>query len=170
MVLPINKYRQKVIRDREDVKRSRAEKIVKNREKMDKDEALEAGPHIRSIANITGFINFKKLDNSKGDYNSASGSILSKVLTKEIFDKYRFVQDNQNIFFESNILSGCQDLLSVVGAVAPTLDAYTVFSDLYDKIIYEYHGYNIYDSHYTTLSESESANLDLKVDDESIIY
>lgn len=149
----------------------RAEKIENNRLKMDKDVALEAGSHIKSIADITGFVNFTKVDTSKGDYNSPSGSILSKVLTQDVFDKYRYVQDNQNIFFESNILPGCQNLLSVVGAVAPTLDAYTVFSDLYDPIIYEYHGYNIYDSHTTTLSESEAANLEsLKVDDESLIY
>ena len=58
---------------------------------MKDDKALEAGPHIRSIANISGFINFKKLDDTKGDFNSRTGSILSKILTKEIFDKYRYV-------------------------------------------------------------------------------
>ena len=86
--------RQKTVRDKEEIKRVRAEKIEENRLKMDKDQEIEAGPHIRSIANITGFINFKKNDTSKGDYNSISGSILSKVLTKEIFEKYRYVQDS----------------------------------------------------------------------------
>ena len=59
----------------------------------------------------------------------------------------------------------------MVGAIAPTAEAYTLFRDLYDPIIYEYHGYNIFNSHTTTLNASEAANLEgLKVDDENLFY
>jgi arginine kinase len=71
---------------------------------------------------------------------SDSKSLLKKYLTKEVFDALK----NKKTSFGSTLLdcvqSGFENLDSGVGIYAPDAEAYSVFSDLFDPIIEDYHG------------------------------
>lgn len=72
---------------------------------------------------------------------SDSKSLLKKYLTKEIFDN---LKEKKTPTFGSSLLdciqSGLENHDSGVGIYAPDAEAYTVFADLFDPIIEDYHG------------------------------
>ncbi|XP_064543668.1 arginine kinase 1 isoform X1 [Drosophila montana] len=72
---------------------------------------------------------------------SDSKSLLKKYLTKEIFDN---LKNKVTPTFKSTLLdviqSGLENHDSGVGIYAPDAEAYTVFADLFDPIIEDYHG------------------------------
>ncbi|XP_039962885.1 arginine kinase isoform X2 [Bactrocera tryoni] len=72
---------------------------------------------------------------------SDSKSLLKKYLTKEVFDS---LKNKKTPTFGSSLLdviqSGLANHDSGVGIYAPDAEAYTVFSDLFDPIIEDYHG------------------------------
>jgi len=79
---------------------------------------------------------------------SDSKSLLKKYLTKEVFDALK----NKKTSFGSSLLdciqSGVENLDSGVGIYAPDAEAYTLFSDLFDPIIEDYHkGFKKTDKH-----------------------
>ncbi|XP_054268581.1 arginine kinase isoform X4 [Macrosteles quadrilineatus] len=78
---------------------------------------------------------FKKLKDSD------SKSLLKKYLTQEVFDKLKTLKTPT---FGSTLLdviqSGLENHDSGVGIYAPDAEAYTVFADLFDPIIEDYHG------------------------------
>lgn len=71
---------------------------------------------------------------------SDSKSLLKKHLSREVFDKLK----NQKTSFGSTLLdciqSGVENLDSGFGIYAPDAEAYTVFADIFDPMIEEYHG------------------------------
>lgn len=71
---------------------------------------------------------------------SDSKSLLKKHLTREIFDKLK----NKKTSFGSTLLdciqSGVENLDSGFGIYAPDAEAYTVFADIFDPMICDYHG------------------------------
>ncbi|BES92033.1 unnamed protein product [Nesidiocoris tenuis] len=78
---------------------------------------------------------FKKLEASD------SKSLLKKYLTKDVFEKTKNLKTPS---FGSTLLdviqSGVENLDSGVGIYAPDAESYTVFADLFDPIIEDYHG------------------------------
>lgn len=72
---------------------------------------------------------------------SDSKSLLKKYLTKEIFDN---LKNKVTPTFKSTLLdviqSGLENHDSGVGIYAPDAESYTVFADLFDPIIEDYHG------------------------------
>ncbi|XP_022127614.1 arginine kinase isoform X2 [Pieris rapae] len=79
---------------------------------------------------------------------SDSKSLLKKYLTKEVFDALK----NKKTSFGSTLLdciqSGLENFDSGVGIYAPDAEAYTVFADLFDPIIEDYHnGFKKDDKH-----------------------
>jgi len=72
---------------------------------------------------------------------SDSKSLLKKYLTKEIFDS---LKNKKTPTFGSTLLdviqSGLENHDSGVGIYAPDAESYTVFADLFDPIIEDYHG------------------------------
>lgn len=80
---------------------------------------------------------------------SDSKSLLKKHLTKEVFDKLKNLKTPT---FGSTLLdviqSGLENHDSGVGIYAPDAEAYTVFADLFDPIIDDYHqGFKKTDKH-----------------------
>lgn len=71
---------------------------------------------------------------------SDSKSLLKKHLSREIFDKLK----NKKTSFGSTLLdciqSGVENLDSGFGIYAPDAEAYTVFADIFDPMIGDYHG------------------------------
>uniref|UniRef100_A0A182MLL4 arginine kinase n=1 Tax=Anopheles culicifacies TaxID=139723 RepID=A0A182MLL4_9DIPT len=79
---------------------------------------------------------------------SDSKSLLKKYLTKEVFDALK----NKKTSFGSTLLdcvqSGFENPDSGVGIYAPDAESYTVFADLFDPIIEDYHkGFKKTDKH-----------------------
>lgn len=68
-----------------------------------------------------------------------SNSLLKKHLTKDIVCCLRDVQTPMGSTLMDCIRSGLENLDSGVGIYCPDADAYTVFADLFDPIIEEYH-------------------------------
>ncbi|XP_063225406.1 arginine kinase-like [Bacillus rossius redtenbacheri] len=71
---------------------------------------------------------------------SDSKSLLKKYLTKEIFDNLKTKKTSFGSTLLDCIQSGIENLDSGVGIYAPDAESYTVFSDLFDPIIEDYHG------------------------------
>lgn len=72
---------------------------------------------------------------------SDSKSLLKKHLTKPIFDSLK----NKKTSFGSSLLdciqSGCENLDSGFGIYAPDAEAYSVFAEIFDPMIADYHGF-----------------------------
>ena len=90
---------------------------------------VKAGPHLKKPEDITGFVEFP----------AGTKSLLSKYLTKEVYDKYKGKKDKAGVSFEQMILSGSQNVDSGIGWYAGSHDSYTTFCDLFDKVILDYH-------------------------------
>eukprot|EP01083_Nonionella_stella_P164288 543232_1 len=70
---------------------------------------------------------------------SDAKSLLKKYLTKEIFEKLKDKVTSQGCDFKSSIRSGIDNLDSGVGVYASDYEAYTLFADLLNPIIIDYH-------------------------------
>lgn len=77
---------------------------------------------------------FKKLEASD------SKSLLKKYLTREIFDNLKTKKTGFGSTLLDVIQSGLENHDSGVGIYAPDAESYTVFADLFDPIIEDYHG------------------------------
>nr|UUA80646.1 arginine kinase 2 [Lasioderma serricorne] len=85
---------------------------------------------------------FKKLSESD------SNSLLKKYLTKEIFDSLKSKTTKFGSTLLDCIQSGVQNLDSGCGIYAPDADAYSIFAELFDPIIEDYHlGFKQSDRH-----------------------
>ncbi|XP_031842488.1 arginine kinase 1 isoform X2 [Nomia melanderi] len=84
------------------------------------------------------------LDKLEAGFNklssSDSKSLLKKYLTKEIFDNLKTKKTSLGATLLDVIQSGVENLDSGVGIYAPDAESYTVFADLFDPIIEDYHG------------------------------
>lgn len=69
-----------------------------------------------------------------------SKSLLKKHLTREIFDAIKQKQTSYGSGLKDAIQSGLKHPDSGVGVYAPDPEAYSVFAQLFDLIIQDYHG------------------------------
>ncbi|XP_043241032.1 arginine kinase Scy p 2.0101 [Amphibalanus amphitrite] len=75
-------------------------------------------------------------------------SLLKKYLTKEVFDSLKTKKTSFGSTLLDVIQSGVENLDSGVGVYAPDAEAYTLFADLFDPIIEDYHaGFKKTDKH-----------------------
>lgn len=75
-------------------------------------------------------------------------SLLKKHLTEEVFDKLKTRKTAMGASLLDVIQSGVENLDSGVGVYAPDAEAYTLFADLFNPIIEEYHvGFGSEDKH-----------------------
>ncbi|KAL0268094.1 UNVERIFIED_CONTAM: hypothetical protein PYX00_010166 [Menopon gallinae] len=72
--------------------------------------------------------------------STESKSLLKKYLSQDIFDKLKTKKTSFNSSLLDVIQSGVENPDSGVGIYAPDAEAYTVFADLFDPIIEDYHG------------------------------
>ncbi|CAG0889951.1 unnamed protein product [Cyprideis torosa] len=86
---------------------------------------------------------YNKLANAKDCH-----SLLKKHLTKDVLDKLKTRKTELGATLLDVIQSGVENLDSGVGVYAPDADSYTIFADLFDPIIEEYHvGFKKTDKH-----------------------
>lgn len=73
--------------------------------------------------------------------NSNSKSLVKKHLTKETYEKLKDITTPMGSTLLDCIQSGAANLDSGVGLYAPDADAYTVFHELFNPLIAEYHSF-----------------------------
>jgi len=78
-------------------------------------------------------------------------SILPKIFTTSSKAK----KDKAGVPFEQMILSGAQNVDSGIGLYAGSHDSYTTFSDLFDKVIEDYHGHKKDGKHVSNMEASK---------------
>lgn len=71
---------------------------------------------------------------------SDSKSLLKKYLSKEVFDQLKTKKTAFGSTLLDVIQSGLENHDSGVGIYAPDAESYTLFGDLFDPIIDDYHG------------------------------
>ncbi|KAL1413969.1 hypothetical protein MTO96_030863 [Rhipicephalus appendiculatus] len=77
---------------------------------------------------------FKKLQSASNCH-----SLLKKYLTKDVFDKLKTRKTAMGATLLDVIQSGVENLDSGVGVYAPDAESYTVFAELFDPVIDDYH-------------------------------
>ena len=82
-------------------------------------------------------------------------SLLSKHLSKEIFDALKDKKTTNNFTLEQAINSGVKNLDSGIGVYAGDKESYEMFGTLLDPIIEEYHGFTKEDSHKSNLNPDD---------------
>jgi creatine kinase/arginine kinase len=82
-------------------------------------------------------------------------SLLSKHLTREVFELLKDKETLNGFTLEQAINSGVQNIDSGIGVYAGDQESYTVFAALFDPIIEEYHGFGKEDSHKSNLNPKD---------------
>jgi hypothetical protein len=85
------------------------------------------GPHLRGPEDILFFPRFP----------AGTTSLLSRHLTKTVWDKYFDKFDASGVSFKTCIFPGCKSPNSDIGVYAGSTDSYTAFPDLFDPILAE---------------------------------
>ena len=93
-------------------------------------------------------------------FPNGTKSLLSKFLSRDIWDQLQNAQDAHGFSFADAIFSGCKNVVSGIGVYAGSHDSYKAFSPLFDKIIEQYHGHKPTDKH-----QAESASIKLNAPD-----
>jgi len=78
---------------------------------------------------------FKKLQDSNDCH-----SLLKKYLTRDVFDKLKTRKTAMGATLLDVIQSGVENLDSGVGLYAPDAESYTLFAELFNPVIEDYHG------------------------------
>merc|ERR1712135_63249 len=87
-----------------------------------------------------GFAKLQAADNCK--------SLLKKYLTREVLDKTKDLKTSFGSTLLDVVQSGMENLDSGVGVYAPDAESYSLFADLFDPIIEDYHtGFKSGDKH-----------------------
>jgi len=82
-------------------------------------------------------------------------SLMSKYLTKDIFNALKNTKTANGFTIEDVINSGVKNPDSGIGAYAGDKESYTTFGSFFDPIIQEYHGFSSADMHKTNLNPDD---------------
>ena len=79
-------------------------------------------------------------------------SLMSKYLTKEVFNKLKGLSTKNNFSIQNVINSGVENPESGIGAYAGDEESYAVFADLFNPIIKEYHQFSEQNIHKSNMN------------------
>jgi len=82
-------------------------------------------------------------------------SLLSKYLTKEVFDSLKDKKTAYGFTLKNAIASGVENSDSGIGVYAGDIESYSTFASLFDEIIKDYHGFLVTDSHKSNLNPDD---------------
>jgi hypothetical protein len=117
------------------------------------------GSHLNSADDITHFPYFP----------SGTTSLLSKCLTRDIWEKCKDRKDKYGFTFKQAIFSGCKWTNSGVGVYAGSHESYYDFAPFMDKIIESYHGHGPNDKHISSMDASKLNCPDFPADEDAMI-
>ena len=96
-------------------------------------------------------------------------SMLSKHLTKEIWEEYRDKECEEGVPFKLCVFSGIKNQDAGIGCYAGSLSSYKIFGKLFDKVIEELHGYKATDSHKCDMDYEKIKMPDLSPEQQAMI-
>ena len=105
---------------------------------------IKAGDHLKSYQDLTGMPVFP----------AGTKSLLSKHLTRDVWNLHKNAKDDFGFTFKQAIFSGCKNIDSGIGVYAGSPDCYSRFSNLFRPIIEDYHKVNVSDGHVTNMDAS----------------
>jgi len=117
------------------------------------------GSHLKSPADIKSFPFFP----------SGTTSLLSKTLTRDVYEKLAGKSDKYGFTFEQAIFSGAKWTNSGIGVYAGCHEGYYTFAALFDKIIQEYHGHGPNDKHISSMDHTKLNCPDFPADEDAMI-
>ena len=91
---------------------------------------------------------------------TVGNSLLRKYLSRDIWNELKDKTDPYNFSFREAIFSGIRNTDSGIGVYAGSHDSYSTFASMFDKIIEDYHGHKINDTH-----QAENPNVGLNAPD-----
>ncbi len=102
------------------------------------------------------------LDNKFPTFPKDCSSLLSKYLTKEVFELLKERRTNNGFSLQDVIKSGVENSDSGIGVYAGDAMSYHTFAELFNPIIKEYHGFGVDDRHQSNLNphDLDAPNLD----------
>ena len=106
---------------------------------------VKAGPHLKSIADMTGMVEFPE----------GTKSSVARFMTEEVWNEYNGKKDKAGVPFELMVLSGCQNIDSGIGVYAGSHDSYYTFPKLFDAVIEDYHKHGTGDKHVSNMNYKE---------------
>jgi len=106
---------------------------------------VKAGPHLKSIKDLTGMVEFP----------AGTKSSVARFMTEPVYNEYKGKKDKAGVPFELMVLSGCQNVDSGIGVYAGSHDSYTTFNKLFDAVIEDYHKHGVKDKHVSNMNYKE---------------
>jgi creatine kinase/arginine kinase len=79
-------------------------------------------------------------------------SLMAKYLTKEVFERLKDKKTSNGFTILDVVNSGVKNPDSGIGAYAGDKESYTLYAELFDAIIEEYHGFSKSDKHQSNLN------------------
>ena len=86
------------------------------------------------------------------NFTESHKSLMSKFLTKEMFEELKDLKTSNGFRISDAINSGVANPDSGIGAYAGDTESYTLFAQFFDEIIQEYHGFSKNDMHKSNLN------------------
>jgi len=110
-------------------------------------------------------------DDIKGlpHFPSGTKSLLSKCLTRDVWDKLKDSKDKYGFTFKQAIFSGAKWTNSGVGVYAGCHEGYYTMAPLFDKIIETYHGHGLNDKHISNMDYTQLKCPDFPPDEDRMI-
>ena len=102
-------------------------------------------------------------------FTKENTSLMSKHLSEDIFDKLKTLKTSNTVTLEQAINSGIKNPDSGIGIYAGDEESYSVFEDLFDPIIKEYHGFSKNNKHQSNLNANDLVAPNPDVDGKYII-
>ena len=128
------------------------------------DAAVDAdgvmmGSHLVFPSQITKFPHFP----------SGTKSLLSKVLTRDVWDACKDRKDPYGYTLQQCIFSGAKWTNSGIGVYAGCHEGYYTFAPLFDKIISDYHKHSPTDKHISNMDHTQLQCPDFPADEDRMI-
>ena len=117
------------------------------------------GYHLKEASEVTKYPYFP----------SGTKSLLSKTLTRDVWDACKDKKDKYGYTFQQCIFSGCKMVNSGIGVYAGCHEGYYTFAPLFDKIIQQYHGHSPTDKHISNMDHRQLRCPDFPADEDRMI-
>ena len=122
-------------------------------------DGMMMGSHLVFPSQVTKFPYFP----------SGTKSLLSKVLTRDVWDACKDRRDQYGFTFQQCIFSGCKWVESGIGVYAGCHEGYYTFAPLFDKIIQDYHQHSPTDKHISSMDHTKLQCPDFPADEDAMI-
>ena len=117
------------------------------------------GEHLKSPSDIKSFPYFP----------SGTQSLLSTVLTRDVWEQCKDRKDKYGFTFQQAIFSGAKYTNSGIGVYAGCHEGYYTFAPLFDKVISQYHKHSPTDKHISNMNYRDLQCPDFPADEDAMI-